>query len=166
MSSLAADIDFNRLNSLLWRYRTVLDRFEFLLEMQLAVSASGRQEWQHHMADLLDDLAHTIGTLDLEREIVLGDGVTLTDLAANAPEMWSTILVEQQTHLTRATAHIGRLRQRNQHAIEAGAAGLARLVDAIAEASGMAAGPSAESYGEDGRMRHEGGSALLFDGRF
>jgi hypothetical protein len=165
MTMLAAEIDFNRLNNLLWRYRACLDRFEFLLEMQLAVTASGRQDWQHHMADLLEELATTIGRLDLERAVIVGEQFNLTELAANAPELWSGVLTEQQAHLATATAQISRLRQRNDQAITAGSAGLRQLIDAIAEASGAPHGGAPESYGGDGRMKPQGGSPLLFDGR-
>jgi hypothetical protein len=165
MSTLVADIDYNRLNSLLWRYRACLDRFEFLLEIQLAVTASGRPEWQHHMADLLDELAANIGRLDLERAVVIGDHLNLGELAAGAPEMWSAILAEQQAHLAVATAQVSRLRQRNEQAITAGAAGLQRLIEAIAEASGARGANGPDSYGGDGRIRATGGSSLLFDGR-
>lgn len=167
MTTLAAEIDYNRLNNLLWRYRRCLDRFEFLLEVQLGVLASGRQDWQHHMADLLGELADTIGRLDLEREILLG-GTTLSAIARSSPEMWADILAEQQGHLTTRAAAISRLRQRNEQAIAAGAAGLSRLVEAIAEANGGSAGSGPESYGEDGRLRPTASGAsgaLLFDGR-
>ncbi len=182
MSTLAADVDYNRLNNLLWRYRTSLDRFEFLLEMQLMVTASGRQEWQHHMADLLDDLAQRIGRLDLEREVLLGGELNLSALVAAAPEMWAEILTEQQAGLTTAAERVGRLRQRNEQALAAGAAGLRRLLETLAQAAAGtgdaaaaghgaaghgqgAAGASTDSYGGDGRVRPPGGSPLLFDGR-
>lgn len=167
MSTLAAEIDYNRLNNLLWRYRRCLDRFEFLLEVQLGVMASGRQDWQHHLADLLGELADTIGRLDLEREVLLG-GATLSGIAEVSPEMWAGILNEQQAHLTNRAAAISRLRQRNEQAIAAGAAGINRLIEAIAEANGTSAGPGTDAYGEDGRIRHGttgAGGALLFDGR-
>ena len=185
MTSLAADVDYNRLNNLLWRYRNCFDRFEFLLEVQLMVTASGRQEWQHHMADLLDDLAQRIGRLDLEREVLLGGELNLSALVAGAPAMWAEILTEQQDHLTEAAARVGRLRQRNEQALEAGAAGLRRLLEALAQAAagtGDGMGPGAgnttgsgsgsgsgstgtDGYGGDGRVRPPGGSPLLFDGR-
>lgn len=164
MSTLAAEIDYNRLNNLLWRYRRSLDRFEFLLEVQLGVLASGRQDWQHHMADLLEELAETIGGLDLEREVMLG-GVTLSDLASAGPELWADILSEQQAHLTASAANVSRLRQRNEQAIAAGAAGLHRLIGAIAEANGAPPATGPDSYGEDGRIRYGANGALLFDGR-
>lgn len=165
LDSAAPAVDYNRLNNLLWRYRNCFDRFEFLLEMQMTVTASGRQDWQHHMADLLEDLALTIGRLDLERTVVLGDRTTLSELAAGAPEMWAAILTEQQANLAAAAAQVARLRQRNEQALTAGSAGVRSLLDAIAEASGAASGPNPESYGVDGRVRPQGGSPLLFDGR-
>lgn len=175
MSTLAADVDYNRVNNLLWRYRNCLDRFEFLLEMQLMVTASGRAEWQHHMADLLDDLAQRIGRLDLEREVLLGGELNLSALVAGAPELWAEILVEQQDALTASADRVGRLRQRNEQALETGAAGLRRLLETLAQAaagtgpadggSGHASGANTDSYGGNGRLRPPGGSPLLFDGR-
>lgn len=164
MSSLATGVDYQRLNNLLWRYRPCLDRFEFLLEMQLMVTASGRQDRLVQMADLLDDVAQIISTLDLEREIALPSGVSLSELAETAPEPWDEVLIEQQAYLASATARVSRLRQRNTKAIEEGAAGLNQLLETIAEATGQAS-PTVDSYGEDGRRRQENGSAILFDGR-
>ena len=48
-------VDLGQLNQLLWQYRPLLERFEFLLEVQLMVTASGRQDWQRHMADLFQE---------------------------------------------------------------------------------------------------------------
>ncbi len=159
-------VDLGQLNGLLWRYRSCLDRFEFLLEVQLMVSASGRQDWQRQMADLFEETAAALNGLDLEREVVLGEGLTLRDLAGDAPDPWREILAEQRAALEATTASITGLRQRNTRALTDGAAGLNRLIDALVEASGQfqarAAGPS---YGQDGRLEHGAASAMLFDGR-
>jgi len=165
MTTLASDVDYPRLNKLLWQYRACFDRFEFLLEVQLLVSSSGRQDWLHQLADLLDDVARGIGTLDLEREVLLGSTTTLTELAAGAPEPWPEILVEQHAHFTAAVARVQRLRHRNEAALDAGVDGIRRLVDAIAEAAGQAQTGIGDSYDGDGKLRHDNGSALLFDGR-
>jgi len=164
-------VDLGQLNGLLWRYRPCLDRFEFLLEVQLMVTASGRQDWQKHMADLFEETADTLNALDLEREVILGSGpsggtLTLGELAADAPEPWGDILTEQQAELEAAAARIGSLRQRNTTAIAEGAAGLNQLIDTLLHSSGQrqdrAAGPS---YGQDGQLRQSSSSAVLFDGR-
>ncbi len=165
MSSVGPDFDYNRLNQLLWRYRPWIDRFEFLLEMQLMVSGSGRQDWLHHLADLLDDVSRAIGGLDLERDILLGAGLTLSDLATTAPDPWPEILTEQQAHLAAATSRVHRLRVRNQQALETGAEGISRLLGSIAEATGQLSKAGGDSYDDTGRVHQEGGSALLFDGR-
>ena len=158
-------VDYNRLNGLLWRYRPFLDRFEFLLEVQMMVTASGRQDWQHHMANLFDETAHALNELDLEREVLIGDSISLIDLAAGAGDPWEQILVEQQAELEAATARITALRLRNTQAMEQGAAGLQQLIDALAEANGQPQDKSGPSYGQDGRLQHGSGPALLFDGR-
>lgn len=157
--------DFNQLNGLLWRYRPYLDRFEFLLEVQLMVSASGRQSWQRQMADLFEETAAALNALDLEREVVLGDDVNLTKLLGDAPEPWNEILAEQQVALEAATARITNLRMRNNQAIAEGCAGLNQLIDALVEASGQLQGKAGPSYGQDGRLQHSSVSAMLFDGR-
>lgn len=166
MTTVANDVDFQRLNQLLWRYRPCLDRFEFLLEMQLTVSASGRDDWLHHVTDLLEDVASAMNDLDLEREVVLGQGRSLSELADGAPEPWPTILAEQLAHFATATSRIERLRRRNQQMIEANTAGLGQLFEAIAEAAGHSLDNGGDSYDGDGRRRSSGGSSMLFDGRF
>ncbi len=158
-------VDFNQLNSLLWRYRPYLDRFEFLLEVQLMVSASGRQSWQRQMADLFEETAAVLNTLDLEREVILGDSVNMSLLIEQAPEPWDEILREQQAAMEAATARITNLRLRNNQAIDEGSAGLNQLIDALVEASGQFQGSAGPSYGQDGRIQQGSVSAMLFDGR-
>lgn len=158
-------VDFNQLNGLLWRYRPCLERFEFLLEVQLMVLESGRREWQGQMADLFEEVADTLNSLDLEREVILGDSVNLSELAARAPEPWPEILAEQQAELEAATSRIASLRQRNTKAITEGAEGINKLIDALVEASGQLQGKAGPSYGQDGRLEHDTVSAMIFDGR-
>ncbi len=158
-------VDYNRLNGLLWRYRPYLDRFEFLLEVQLMVSASGRQDWQLQMAELFDETASVLNELDLEREVLLAGAPGLGELAAKADEPWAEILLEQQAVLEATVVRISRLRQRNSQALAEGAAGLHHLIDALAEANGQIQDESGPSYGQDGQLRPGTGSAVLFDGR-
>lgn len=158
-------VDYNQLNGLLWRYRPYLDRFEFLLEVQLMVSASGRQSWQRQMADLFEETAAVLNTLDLEREVILGDSTNLSSLIEQAPEPWDQILSEQQVAMEAATARITSLRLRNNQAITEGSAGLNQLIDALVESSGQLQGRAGPSYGQDGRMQQGSVSAMLFDGR-
>lgn len=159
-------VDYNQLNGLLWRYRPYLDRFEFLLEVQLMVLSSGRQEWQRQMADLFEETAAVLNSLDLEREVLLGGALNLTELVANAEEPWKEILAEQQAELETTTARISTLRQRNTQAITDGAAGLNQLIDALVQASGQNPDKAGPSYGEDGQLdEHANAAAVLFDGR-
>ncbi len=170
--STDATVDYNHLNGLLWRYRPYMDRFEFLLEVQLMVGASGRQDWQRHLADLFEQQARAIATLDLEREALLGPGQTIGQIADQAPEPWSEILREQQQELEAVVARVGRLRQRNVQALEEGLAGVAALIDELIAATGQASPTGdgdGQSYDRDGRLRlvPTGAStpAVLFDGR-
>lgn len=160
-----APVDYNRLNGLLWRYRPLLDRFEFLLEVQLMVTASARQDWQHQMANLFEEVAAGLASLDLEREVLLRGAPPLSQIATDAPDPWNQMLTEQQAALESTTARVRGLRERNHVAITEGSAGINKLIDALVEASGQPADASGPSYGQDGRLRQQGGSAVLFDGR-
>lgn len=160
-----APVDYNRLNGLLWRYRPLLDRFEFLFEVQLMVTASARRDWQQQMADLFEETATALSALDLEREVVLPVGTSLSQVAATAPDPWGQMLTEQQAALESTTSRIGGLRERNLLAITEGAAGINKLIDALIEANGQTVDTAGPSYGQDGRLRHDSGNAVLFDGR-
>ncbi len=163
-------IDLGQLNQLLWRYRPLLERFEFLLEVQLMVTASGRQDWQRHMADLFQETADALNGLDLQREVILGDGptgpISLLELAGDAPDPWGDILTEQHVELEAAVRRVAELRQRNTSALSDGAAGVNQLIDALIESSGQfqpsSAGPA---YGQDGRLQQSTSASVLFDGR-
>jgi hypothetical protein len=160
-------IDLGRLNSLLWRYRPCLERFEFLLEVQKMVLATGRQEWQKQMADLFDEAADALNALDLEREVLLGDDLTLRDLADDVPDPWGPILTEQQVALETLTTRIADLRRQNATALTAGANNVGNLIESLLESTGQVrsseAGPS---YGSDGRTLKSGTtSAVFFDGK-
>lgn len=164
-------IDLGQLNQLLWRYRPLLERFEFLLEVQLMVTASGRQDWQRHMADLFQETADAIGAVDLQREVILGDGPTgplsLRELAADAPEPWGDILTEQHVEIEAAVTRVSELRQRNTSALSEGSAGIAQVIDALLDAAGQLQSRSADAgYGQDGRRQaSDASSAVFFDGR-
>ncbi len=163
-------VDLGQLNQLLWRYRPLLERFEFLLEVQLMVTAAGHQDGQRHMADLFAETADALNTLDLQREVMLGNGptgpISLQELADDAPDPWGEILSEQQTELEAAVNRVTELRQRNTAALAEGSAGINQLIDALVESSGQfqakGAGPA---YGQDGRLQQSSSTAVLFDGR-
>ncbi|MEM9563398.1 MAG: flagellar export chaperone FlgN [Actinomycetota bacterium] len=167
-------IDLGQLNQLLWRYRPLLERFEFLLEVQLMVTVTGRQDWQRHMADLFQETADALGALDLQREMILGEGPTgplsLRELADDAPDPWGEILTEQQVELEAAVNRVSELRQRNTSALAEGSAGINQVIDALLQSSGQfQARSTGTGYGQDGRLQSDttpgGTSAVLFDGR-
>ncbi|MEL7207319.1 MAG: hypothetical protein AAGK32_03645 [Actinomycetota bacterium] len=160
-----ASVDYQKLNGLLWRYRPLLDRFEFLLEVQLLVAASGQQGWQHHMAELFAETADAINALDLEREMLLGGSASLSDLADDAPDPWDGILREQHAVMTSLSNRVSDLRRRNEAAIAEGLAGLDALMDALVSATTGESNNAGPSYDQDGRLHQRGGQAILFDGR-
>ena len=159
-----ATVDYQRLNSLLWRYRQLLDRFEFLLEIQLLVASSGQRQWQHHMAELFIETADAISELDLERETLFGSDLVLTDHVASAPEPWDEILADQAATLAALSGRVTDLRQRNEVALAEGLAGLQSLVDALVASTGVTRPGAGPSYGEDGRIRQQSGPSILFNG--
>jgi len=158
----AVEINYGPINKMLWDYRQTLERFGFLLEMQFLVLREARQDWQHHMANLLEEMAVTIGTLDLERELLLGQ-TSLADLVDEAPEPWSEILAEQYTALRSATTSLAELRERNEHVAAAGSAGITQLLDALVHRD------TTDAYDETGKKANERSQrhnvAALFDGR-
>ena len=163
--TVPTSVDLNRLNGLLWRYRPLLERFEFLLEVQMMVTSTGRQDWQRQMADLFEETADQLNSLDLEREVMLGDSLSLNDLAEDAPDPWGDILAEQQAELATITTRISALREKNTKAMAEGSAGIGNLIEALVEAAGQFQEESGPAYGQDGRLEQRTTSAVLFDGR-
>ncbi len=154
--------DYKRLNGLLWRYRPVLERFEFLLELQLTVTASGRQDWQRHMSELFEEVADAVAALDLEREVLVPRGLPLGELAANAPDPWSAILAEQHSVMDATIGRIGELRVRNTQSMMEGSAGVAQAIETLLAQAGRATPDGDPTYG---RPNGRAGGAVLFDGR-
>jgi len=163
MDSTEPGLNYSRLNNLLWNYRNWFDRFEFLLEMQLLVAGTGRQDWQHHMAELLDEVADALGTLDLERALLLDDGPTLSELISSAPEVWSGILAEQQAALRSTASRVETLKARCEHAIDSGLAGVAQFLDSVVGRNVDDGYDNGGQRPQDHSPRHN--SSILFDGR-
>lgn len=150
-----------RLGELLWSYRRALDRLEFCLEVQLRFTTSGDDRWGSHVADLVDEVAERIGLLDLERDVILGDGPRrLSEIIPVAPDPWPTILVDHETELRAATDRIQRLMGRHEIALDEHRNSLARLADMITPTSAV------KTYDKTGRTRSGADrNAILFDGR-
>ncbi|MFV0259295.1 MAG: hypothetical protein ACK5PP_12705 [Acidimicrobiales bacterium] len=124
--------DYLRLNDLLWRYRRAVDRYVFLLEVQLMVVEVGRADWLPPVTDLFDELADRLTQVEREWRTVLGPSVcSLAALAAAATEPWPGIIIEHRDRLQDALREANDLRQRNRQAISAITAGLGRLFDAV-----------------------------------
>ncbi len=90
------DVQLRELTTLLWDYRSKLDRVEFLLEAQLLFSGAQRTGRLDVIASLLDETATGMAELDLYREVLLSDlgpePVSLRTLADAVSDPWSTIL--------------------------------------------------------------------------
>lgn len=149
-----------RLGELLWSYRRAMDRLEFCLEIQLRLTVDGDDRWGGHVADLVDEVSERIGLLDLERDVLLGDGPKrLSELIDIVAEPWPAILVEHEAELRASTDRIQRLMGRNELAIDEHRTALAKLSDMIAPSANTA------TYDRSGRTRRSAANAVLFDGR-
>lgn len=161
METIEVGTDHERLNASLWRSRAALDRLEFLLEMQLLLLADGRTEWQHQMAELMDEVTEAIALNDLEREMALSARsapLPLRSLAEQAPEPWSVIFADHLVQLEATVARIEGLRNRASAAITVGQSNLADLTSQLT-------GRTSDGYGQDGRRSTIDGGSFYFDGR-
>ncbi len=98
------DTLLDELTRALWNYRSGMERVEFLLEAQLLFAGAGRDERMSIIADLMDETATALGSLALQREIMLRAGwkqaPTLEQLAHWSDDPWSTILRDHSEWLT------------------------------------------------------------------
>ncbi len=171
METLDLGTDYERLNAILWRSRSHLDRMEFLLEVQLLLLSEGRLEWQHQMAELSEEVAEALAVNDLEREMSLtsngsaGQPSTLRDIATQAPEPWSVIFADHLVQLEATTARISTLRTRADAAIRAGRDSVADLVTGLSAPRPTT--PEGPTYGKalSGARANRSASAHFFDGR-
>ena len=68
--------------------------------------------------------------------------------------------------LEAAVNRVSELRRRNTAALSEGSAGIGQLIDALVESSGQFQSQgSGPAYGQDGRLKQNTSTAVLFDGR-
>lgn len=155
------------LGSLLWRYRSLLGRVEFLLEAQLMFASSGRDNRLAVIADLIDETATAIGELDLRRELLLhgivdvttrGPGISLTLLADTVDEPWSSMFREQQQWFEQTVKRIQVLTDQSRHSM----ASTMSLIDQLVNAESPSA---ANGYDRHGHAQRSSTPAVLFDSR-
>ncbi len=174
MGDLLAQPNLARLGSLLWEYRAAFDRLHFLLETQLLLIGSGRDDQLHHLVDLLDEANARIHRLDLEREILIDvgpDGARphLSQLADRVEAPWDEILREHQRAMEALVARTDDLVRRNGALIRRVRSELPDLETLLSVGTAAPAGTgraATSTYGRSGRDESaSGGQAYLFEDR-
>ncbi len=155
------------LGSILWKYRTALDRVEFFLEAQSMFATSGRDDRLSIIADLLDETALVICELDLRREVLLHDRrtrsdvqvtPTLAEIAAAADEPWSTLFADHQRWFEKAVERIQRLVDESRHT-------LSGTLDLINQMVDREPGATITGYDRNGRTVRSSPPSILLDSR-
>lgn len=161
MEDRLSNADAARVADILWQYRRQLERMEFLLETQLLLAKAGKDEYLHHIADLLNETADSLAYIDLQREVLLSDygvALDLTNLVASAEAPWDEVIRDHQQWFAAIISRIQELSSRNKRTIEQSQITLNRLADALN-------GSPESSYDGSGNKVTAQSSAMLFDGR-
>ncbi len=150
---------------MLWQYRTVLERVEFLLEAQLMFASTGRDKRLASIADLLENAVATVHELDLRRELLLHDDdaassavPTLTELSESSDQPWSSMFAEHQRWFEACVARIQQLLAQSRQTME----GTLDLIDQLVTSERA---PSLAGYDRAGKSVRSSASAVLFDSR-
>lgn len=151
---------------MLWQYRTVLERVEFLLEAQLMFASSGRDKRLASIADLLEDAVATINELDLRRELLLHEAdapagaavATLSDLSGSADQPWSSMFAEHQRWFESCVGRIQQLLVQSRQTMEG-------TLDLINQLVTNERAPALGGYDRTGKTVRSNASAVLFDSR-
>ena len=168
------------LGSMLWQYRSVLERVEFLLEAQLVFASSGRDKRLASVADLLEEAVSTINELDLRRELLLHDADTepspppagatrttdyedgsvpsLSDLAEVAEQPWSSMFLEHQRWFELCVDRIKMLIEQSRQT-------MGTTLDLIDKLVTSESAPALGGYDSAGRSVRGSSPAVLFDSR-
>lgn len=172
MESQLRDTDLKILCTLLEDYRAAFDRLHFLLEVQIHLLTSGRDDQLHHVVDLLADTNARLSRLDLEREIVLGNGSDgqprrLAALVEMVDEPWKTMLGEHHQAMERLVTKTSELIGTANAVIRRMQADLPDVVSLLggSPSGGSFAAPGTLTYGRSGRGETTGLDAYLFEDR-
>lgn len=117
------------LSSILWREREMLELLLFKLEEEQLVLAGNRTRWLAHATRevevVLDQIRRTEVVRSVEvdavgQELGLGPGVSLADLADNAPAPWDDLLRQHRRAFMTLTAEIQALASANRDLLSTG----------------------------------------------
>lgn len=159
------EADQRTLGAMLWQYRAVLERVEFLLEAQLVFASSGRDKRLAAVSDLLEEAAETVSELDLRRELLLhgsssveGRVPSLSDLASVAEQPWSSMFLEHQRWFETCVGRIKALVDQSRRT-------MGTTLDLINQLVNEESGGSIGGYDRAGRGVRSSSPAVLFDSR-
>jgi hypothetical protein len=146
-----------RLSTVLWRERELLDQLHYRLEVEQLVLASGRSRWLAAAARDVDSVLGTIRETEVLRAVAadaaaeavgMTSNPSLSALVEAAPEPWSSILGEHRQAFVEVTADIGALADLNRDLISAGLRSARETLLSLG-------GETTDGYAADGRATAE-----------
>jgi len=154
------------LGSMLWQYRTVLERVEFLLEAQLMFASSGRDQRLASISDLVEDAVATINELDLRRELLLHDESvevtqhppSLSELSEVSEQPWSSMFAEHQRWFELCVGRIQQLLIQSRQTMGT----TLELIDQLVSSEHA---PTLGGYDRTGKTVRSTSPSVLFDSR-
>lgn len=159
------EADQRELGAMLWQYRSVLERVEFLLEAQLVFASSGRDKRLASVANLLEEAAETVSELDLRREMLLNESAqsdgrvpSLSELASVAEQPWSSMFLEHQRWFELCVGRIKLLVEQSRKT-------MGTTLDLINQLVHSETGGAVGGYDRTGRTVRSSSPAVLFDSR-
>ncbi len=117
----------NELSTVLWREREALETLRFTLEVEDLLLACGRSRWiaraTREVEAVLDqirgvELARAIEAEEAARDLGIGEGASLLELAAAAPVPWNDLLRSHHVALTRLASQVDALAYSTQEALK------------------------------------------------
>lgn len=118
-----------RLSTVLWRERELLEQLHYRLEVEQLVLASGRSRWLAAAARDVDAVLTTIRETEVLRAVASDEAAAAVGMTSNpslsalveaAAEPWSSILGEHRQAFVEVTADIAALADLNRDLISAG----------------------------------------------
>jgi hypothetical protein len=146
-----------RLSTVLWRERELLDQLHYRLEVEQLVLAGGRSRWLAAAARDVDSVLGTIRETEVLRAVAadaaaeavgMTSNPSLSALVEAAPEPWSSILGEHRQAFVEVTADIGALADLNRDLISAGLRSARETLLSLG-------GETTDGYAADGRATAE-----------
>lgn len=161
----SASAELSNLSAALWRIRELLDLLTYRIEVQRALSESGRARWLAHASTEVESLLRRIREAELLHAVEVGPAATalglpedasLAQLVAAAPAPWDHLLAEHRQALIDATTELTQSGELNRQLLDAGYQAVqAALVS-------LAGSTPAQTYSASGEPEHDS-SPHLFD---